>query len=369
MRNGLIRETDQNTLRPPTERQLLGTLMDALRVRLPETWALTLETEVGPDEKATADGWLKIQAPDRVQGLIAVEVKRKLYVTSADIKLISARAGEQTPLGAGLLLLAPYLSPRARTLLNEARLNYADSTGNLLLRLDRPALYIEGIGAQENPWYTHQPLRSLKGPTAGRAVRALCDFHPPFGIRELATKTQTPAPIVSRVARLLEQEALLERSERGAVLAVSVMSVIKRWARDYSMIRSNRMELCLEPRGLDALVEKLGTAGDTYVVTGSLAAAQLAPYAPPRLAAVYVPDIERAKAELRLRAVERGANVLLLEPFDRVVFERTQLRAGITYAAPTQVAADLLTGPGRSPEEGYELLRWMEGHRDDWQRP
>lgn len=30
------------------------------------------------------------------------------------------------------------------------------------------------------------------------------------------------------------------------------------------------------------------------------------------------------------------------------------------YAAPSQVAVDVPTGPGRHPSEGQELLSWME---------
>lgn len=349
---------------------MLTLLLDSVRARVPATWRISLGAGADlPSSDRTVDARLTLAAPDGSAGVIDIEVKRSTSIGPADIAPLAQVGLRASDARREMLLLAPYLSPRARTLLSESRLNYADATGNLLVRLDHPALYIEAIGAQENPWYEPRSLRSLKGPTAGRAVRALCDFRPPFGIRELAEKAQTPASVISRVARLLEQEALLERSERGVVLAVSVTQVIERWTRDYSLIRSNRVETCLEPRGLDAFIEKLRGARGQYALTASLAAVQIAPYASPRLAIVYVRDLARARGELRLREVERGANVLLLEPFNDVVFDRTTPREGVEYAAPTQVAADLLTGPGRSPEEGYELLRWMERHPDDWQRP
>jgi hypothetical protein len=50
------------------------------------------------------------------------------------------------------------------------------------------------------------------------------------------------------------------------------------------------------------------------------------------------------------------------------VFERTSQRDGLSYAAPAQVAADLLTSPGRGPQEGEELIAWMRAHEDDWRR-
>lgn len=71
-------------------------------------------------------------------------------------------------------------------------------------------------------------------------------------------------------------------------------------------------------------------------------------------------------ARLDLRPADAGANVLLLAPFDPVVFERTWERGGVTFAAVSQVAADLLTGPGRGPAEAEALMKWMGEHEHDW---
>jgi hypothetical protein len=34
--------------------------------------------------------------------------------------------------------------------------------------------------------------------------------------------------------------------------------------------------------------------------------------------------------------------------------------------APAQIAADLLTGSGRMPSEGDELIAWMKANERDW---
>ncbi len=85
-----------------------------------------------------------------------------------------------------------------------------------------------------------------------------------------------------------------------------------------------------------------------------------------RLAAVYVEDIARTAERLRLRSADAGANVVLAEPYDRVVFQRATVRDGLRVVAPTQLAVDLLTGPGREPSEGEELLTWMWSNEDAW---
>ena len=100
-------------------------------------------------------------------------------------------------------------------------------------------------------------------------------------------------------------------------------------------------------------------------VTGSMAA--MGPrVAPGRLLAVYVEDLRAASKALDLREVESGTNIILAEPFDEVVFERTRSIDGITYVAAAQVAADLLTGPGRWPREAEAMIAWMSENEDAW---
>ncbi|TDI47137.1 MAG: hypothetical protein E2P02_03915 [Acidobacteria bacterium] len=85
----------------------------------------------------------------------------------------------------------------------------------------------------------------------------------------------------------------------------------------------------------------------------------------------------RSAAEtLELLPTEAGTNVWLLEPFDEVVFDRTESRpfvlspeeTSVVVAAPSQVVADLLTSPGRAPQEGEALLEKMKGTEDAWRR-
>ena len=85
-----------------------------------------------------------------------------------------------------------------------------------------------------------------------------------------------------------------------------------------------------------------------------------------RLLVVFVDNVDRTAEELRLRPAETGANVILAEPFDSVVFERSWEKDGSTFAAPSQIVADLLTSPGRGPNEAEELLQWMGANEDAW---
>ena len=124
----------------------------------------------------------------------------------------------------------------------------------------------------------------------------------------------------------------------------------------------------LEPRGLAALQVRLAKTATPYAITGSLAAATIAPLAPARLATLWFRDVELASTSLALRPADVGANVVLAEALDETVFDGALQRDGLWYAAPAQVAVDLLTSPGRSPQEGEELIDWMKTNEDRWRR-
>jgi hypothetical protein len=268
------------------------------------------------------------------------------------------------------MVVAPFISERTQQILRQKGIAYADLTGNMYLTTEKPAIFIRDQGARADPWREERAIHSLKGPAAGRVVRGLCDFRPPYGLRELAARSRTPVSSVSRVTAFVDREGLVSRDERRQITAVDWQGLLHRWADNYSFTNSNRTWTYLEPRGLNHFLHDISDLGFTYdrryAITGSIAAAELAPFAPARLCALYAENADRFASELKLRPARAGANVLLAEPFDDVVFDRTWSRGDLVYVAPSQAAADLLTGTGREPEEGEELVRWMKEHEDEW---
>ncbi len=170
----------------------------------------------------------------------------------------------------------------------------------------------------------------------------------------------------------LETEALLTRDEKKRVISVDWAALLKRWASDYGVATTNVVRAYLEPRGLAALWPKLAKL-PRYAATSSVAGAGIAPA---RLAMIYVDDAESAAEALDLVETEAGANVWLLQPFDDVVFERARKRviaAGesqttLTVVSPPQAVVDLLSSPGRGPQEAEALLEKMKTTVEEWQR-
>lgn len=369
MRNSYISET-----------HLVDTAVRAIGKRLPPQWLLLDRNEslaVGStqDSDYKFDAIWEIRDPDGISADILVEVKtnplepRLVGSVTSQLKATSYSRRKWASAPPACMLVSTYLSPRTRERLVAAGMSYADSTGNIRFAVDRPAVFIETQGADRNPFPEDRPLRSLKGRRTARVVRGLLDYRPPFGTRELAAEIASSPATISRVASLLEPDELVTKeSPRGPIVSVDWEGLARRWAADYDFASTNTLTTWLEPRGTRTLFARLREAEFRYSVTGSFAAYRLAPFAEPRLAALYVDDPETTAPSLGLRPADTGGNVLLVRPFDPVVFERAESDDGLVYARVTQVLLDLMTGPGRGPAEAEALLEWMRKFEDTWKQ-
>ena len=351
---------------PPTGMQVARQVERLLAERIPSGWSLQARRTEASASGYRMDLLAEITSPAGESAVLAVEIKRTLEPRNVlqaveQLSMIAAGASPR----AVPVVAAAYLSPRTRALLRDRGIGYADTTGNVRIEVSTPGLFVATDGADHDPWPRDHKLRSLRGRGAARAMRAIIDTSPPYGVRELAQATGASAPTLSRVLDLLERAAIVSRT-RGAVSTVAWRDAISRWADDYDQTDSNTPTTVLEPRGLPALEKKLGATTIPYAATGALAAQRFDPIAPARRATIYVKDAIQAVDHLDLRETDAGANVVLLEPFDPVVFDRTVERDGLRCVAPSQLAVDLLTGPGREPSQGEQMLKWMEQNEDAW---
>jgi len=331
-----------------------------LRLRLPPGWTIghLVQAEQPWDASCT------LTAPDRRMGTLLLVVRSGL--APKDVDALAQRA-KSSQLGAVPLCVSRFLTTSTRARLRERGLPYLDLTGNIWLAMSKPGLFIERDGAAEDPDRRERPTRTLRGAKAGLVVRALVERKQPPGVRELAAETGVDAGYVSRVLAFLESEALIRREGRGRIASIDWPGMLRRWATDAPLTSRGKVTTWLEPRGVNAMLARLKDCAEDYTVTGTLAA-PYAPIAPARLALVWMRDAAAAANRLALRPADAGANVMLVEPADAGVFGGAAERDGLRYCAPAQVAADLLTSPGRGPSEGEALIRWMQQNEDQWRR-
>lgn len=351
---------------------MVESAIDWLRQRLPPNWQVTQSRRVPAIGDSTApregDAVIEVQGGQGVSTMV-VEVKRKLLPRDAAMLLSGLARSLRTVAGdVPILVLAPWLSPRTRELLAADGINFLDRTGNALIRLRHPALFLQASGSDRNPEPESRGPARLRGAKAGRLIRLLADVRPPYGVGAVAAATELNPGYVSRLLDALDGEALIERDRRGAVQSVEVRELLRRWTESFDVFQSNDATTYLAAEGATAAFERLADLRDvsSVAVTGSFAAVRKAPVAAPALLTAYCEDVDRVAGELKLLPADSGANVVLLRPFDPVVWARTERAAGIRYAAVSQVAADCLTGNGRMPAEGDALLGWMGEHEERW---
>lgn len=347
-----------------SEAEAVAAISKSLNAVLPDSWVL------GP---LARDGTVLLKA-GRTQIRFQVEV-RKSFEPRLVSRLIDplrnrqgVAEGDELPAIAGALLIAPYFSPRARTLLSSAGWSYADLSGNARLVSQRPPLYVMIAGSNRAPRSEPRPVRTLRGTAAGRLVRALADLPAPIEFKDIALRSGVSSAQVSRLVRLLERDALVEREGRGTLRSVDWAALLRRWAEDYRFLEANRIFRYVALRGREALLDRLRATTSRYAITGGVAAETMRTSAPSRVTVIYAERAAELAGDLELEPVPENPTVLLAEPWNPVVFERTVEREGLIYVAPTQVVADLLTSGDRNPMVAEAVLDWMKEHEREWRR-
>ena len=360
---------DVATEPPETEREILTRCFATFRERIPPSWAFS---EAAPHTPAASrpDGAISLVAPDGSGADFIVEVKRS--VERRDVASIAEQLEAYTrQFGAQPLLVGRYLSPSVRDAVAERGISYIDATGNIRIDIRRPPMYISDRGLDRDPWRIRQgrPRGTLKGSPASRVVRTLIDNSRTWRVRDLVAESGASTGATYRVLEFLQMEGLVKRSEVGQYDVVDWRALLQAWVKDYGFMTSNKTVSFIDPRGIANIAKKATeTEQFTWAATGSLAAEEWQSYAPVKAATIYVDNIDRAAELWGLVRTKSGANVILAEPESDIAFRQTLVssKTGLRIAAPSQVAADLLTGPGRNPSEGVELIEWMARNERVW---
>jgi len=323
-----------------------------LRAALPDGWTTNVRRSGSVGDR------IQITAPSGSSAEVRVRV----------LKDAAPRAVAALPPAEGAtLVIADWFSDRAQQLLRDRGSSFIDSTGNAEIRLSEPGLFIRAEGAKRNPSPTPAKGPNLRGPKAWALLRTLVEVPPPLGVRELAEAVDVDAGYVSRVLRVLEDELLVTRRERGPVTDVAWEGVLRRASSTYALFDANASTTWVATSGPERLLDDLaGKRAGMWAVTGSFAAARVAPVAAPEQAVIFSDDVERLTRAGRLLSAPRGANVVLLEPYDPIVFDRTVTSSGISDVSVAQAALDCLRGNARMPAEGEALLSWMRKNEARW---
>jgi hypothetical protein len=339
---------------PQAIRTLLAVTGERIADSLPPRWRSSVEA------RTTDGGIVRFVAPDGRAADVRTVVRKRL----------DTRAAAQIAVDEPTVVVADWLSPRTRSILEQSGLSYADTTGNVFVALDEPGLAIRAIGAANDPEPRREPKVNLRGPRAWSVERTLAEVLPPYGLTELSSALDVDAGYLSRLLTGLADELLIKRQPRQPIERIDWEAMIRQIATTYRLSDDNETTTWIATAGPEQFLRDLSASkARRWAITGSFAANRIVSVAPPTIAVVYTDDPERLAGTLRLLPTRTGGNVVTALPYDDIVFERTWQRDGLTFASLCQIAVDCLTGFGRMPQEGEALLDWMRKRAPKWQAP
>lgn len=301
---------------------------------------------------------------------IAIDAGGRRWAVDAKISSspgVVSRVAEQfathPPNDAIPLLVVPYMTPAGARAAADRGLNWIDLSGNAHLRDDRLHVRVQG---RPNQFATPGRPSSPFAPKSSRVARVmLLDPERWWMQKELAQRTDLDPGRVSRIVRRLDDDALLAR-DGSRLRPRDPGLLLDAWADDYRFDRHDIVTGHLSGSGIELakdLHARLQDEQIEHAFTGLPAAWAINGFARFRLISVYVTGDPRAAADsVGLRRNERGANIQLIGPDDRGVFDGGSTVDGMPCVSAVQVLLDL----GHLPERAAEAAEHLRTHGDLW---
>lgn len=341
------------------EHNLANRAIEALRSVLKDISFVEIIEE--QQEPNSADGRLDWQVRLRLldqEVNLLVEVKNNgepRFARDAANQLLIAQRGVPGSYG---VLIAPWISPAAALVCQEAGVGYVDLTGNC--RLTFGTVHIERTG-KLNPFAEKRDLRSLYAPKASRILRVLLDEpRRAWKLQALADEAQVSLGQAHKVKSLLADREWLRQDAEGIAFNKPV-ELLTEWAGNYSQ-RKNKPHLYYvqETPGKTegSLTAVCSSLGIRHALAAFSAAARYAPFVRYQRVYAYVQEgrLDELIQSLHLKEAPSGANLVLWIPYDDGVWYGTRVLADMQVTSDIQTYLDLQSMHERGEEAARFLL-------------
>lgn len=309
-------------------------------------------TDVAPQKNADARWDAEFEAAGR-HWVCEIKTSSSPGIVTAAAEQLASHIGQSESVP---VLVVPYMTEGGAKAAYGRGLNWIDLSGNASLRDKGLLIRVQG---KPNQFARRGRPASAFAPKSSRVTRTLL-LEPRrwWRQKDLAEATGLDPGRVSRVAYRLDNEQLIER--QGAQLRPRDPDrLLDAWADDYRLDRHDIVTGHYSGNGVELARElhsTLNIAEVEHAFTGLPAAWVRDKFAQFRIVSVYVTGDPRLAAEaVGLRLNVRGANVQLIGPDDRGVFDGGERVDELPCVSKVQTYLDLLHLPERSAEAAERL--------------
>ena len=254
------------------------------------------------------------------------------------------------------IFMAPYISPKAAEICVASDIGYIDLAGNCRLSFDN--VYVERQG-KPNPFRSKRKLRSIYSKKTTRVLRILLS-NPKrtWKLQALADESRVSLGLVANVKeRLLDREWAVSSSE--GLSLTEPETLLQEWVENYDFGKNiSQSFYSLQP--ISELEYALALACRKerieFALTSFSAAVRYAPAVRYRRVNAFASSTEKLARVLDIKAVDSGANLILLTPYDDGVFYDSRDYEGIRVVSPIQAYLDVRSSRERGEEAAVALL-------------
>ncbi len=263
--------------------------------------------------------------------------------------------------GSFYMFMAPYISEASAEAMREKKYGYMDLSGNCYILTKRIMIYITGKQNKYVELRTKKNYFSKSASAASVIMRTILDdYQKTWQVKELSNITGKAIGTVSNVKSFLLDHAWIEELP-GGFRVCNVREMLYDWAKDYQKKDSRLFEyysLDSIPE-IESAIAKWNDKHGASAVLGSFSAAvRYAPVVRYNKVHVYVEqqDFEEFIADLNLKQVASGGNVIITIPHDETPCMFPNKINGDVVTSPVQTVIDLLTGGGRGEEAAAAII-------------
>ncbi|MEW6455333.1 MAG: type IV toxin-antitoxin system AbiEi family antitoxin [Acidobacteriota bacterium] len=255
------------------------------------------------------------------------------------------------------ILVAPYLSNASIQICKEAGIGCLDLAGNAFLSFK--SVFIDRSG-RPNPFAVTRLSKSVFSPKSSRILRVLLsDPLKRWYVEDLSREAGISMGLTSRVKQALLSEEWIKEENKSFYLA-KPEEVLNQWIGNYSYEKNESFSFYsgLSEDQLETAIKKgCGKMKYRYGLALFSGARKVAPFVRFMRFFSYVDgNIEGIAKALKLKKVESGANVTLLQPYDEGVFYGLQEINGINVVSDIQLYLDLKSYKGRGEEAAQTIF-------------